>query len=45
VMEKLRSRYSSSAGPSGLGTFPRLGWNAQHQQLSIISQINSRKTL
>jgi hypothetical protein len=25
VMEKLRSRYSSSAGPSGLGTFPRLG--------------------
>lgn len=27
VIEKLRRRYSSRTGPSGLGTFPKLDWN------------------
>jgi len=33
VIEKLRRRYSSSTGPSGLGTFPKLGyWETHNDQ-------------
>lgn len=42
VMEKLRSRYSSSTGPSGRGTFPKLGWNTWRRSFKLVAMVSTR---